>query len=114
MKSEPWLLYWLQTLVDFLQPYKEATDVVQSDSACIADVHHQFTRLISQANNLVAPHPLADMRTDLKRILLQQWEEHVAKELVITCSLFSYDSAYRAFPAEMGRGLPQALQLVCR
>lgn len=105
-KRERWIrhsftsaTFWdpLQTLVEFLQPYKIATDVVQSDASSLADVHYQFVQLISKANALLPPHPLHSVRDGVIDEIKTQWNKHVNKEAVISCTLFSFDPSYFSF-----------------
>jgi hypothetical protein len=86
--------YPLKALLDFLVPYQIATDVLQSDAASLADVHSQFATLISAADKLAIPHPLADMREGLMNIIRGQWNDHVNHDIVITCSFLSHDNRY--------------------
>jgi hypothetical protein len=94
--------FWtpLNTLISFLAIYQEATDVVQSDSATLADVHRQFEKIIEKADTLRPPHPFAPMREKVMRKIRQQWEKHVARNAVITISFFSFDPAYNQFTSE--------------
>ena len=91
--------FWhpLKTLVHFLIPYQISTDILQSDAASLADVHGQFSQLITNADTLAIPHPLAAMREPLKRIIHSQWEQHINRDAVITCSFLAHDSRYTAF-----------------
>ena len=93
--------YWfpLKSLLDFLLPYQIATDVLQSDASSLADVHSQFASLITAANSLVIPHPLAGMREELVNIIRGQWNDHVNHDIVITCSFLSHDPRYFQFNA---------------
>ena len=94
--------FWhpLAALVRFLQPYKVATDVVQSDSATLADVHEQFSALVVAADDIPSDHPLGIARLDVARCIVKEWHSHVHRSAVIMCALFSFSPAYGAFPAE--------------
>jgi hypothetical protein len=94
--------FWhpLVTLVDFLAPYRWATNVVQSDWACLSDVHHQFATLMVRADDLTDTHPFGSVRTDLKMIIQHQWNKHVHLDAVILCALLNFDPAYLFFPED--------------
>ena len=91
--------FWrpLTTIVDFLTPYKTATDVIQSDDASLGDVHHQFAALMAKASDLNPPYALASMKDELMSIIHSQWTQHVNINAVILCSLFTFDPAYNSF-----------------
>ena len=95
-------LFWrpLSSLVDFLTPYKAATDIIQSDDACFGDVHHQFASLMVKADAINPPFALAAIKEELKSIIQAQWLKHVNINAVILCSLFSFDTGYSSFPPE--------------
>jgi hypothetical protein len=94
--------FWrpLRSLTDFLRPYQVATDIVQSDTACLSDVHRQFVSLIQLADSLAIPHPLVGMQRDLIDIIRDQWDNHVNIDAVIACALFSFDASYSSFTNE--------------
>ena len=98
--SEVSFWYPLTTLVDFLDPYKSATDVIQSDDSSLGDVHHQFAILISKADGLPPSHPLAPAKDELVTIIRGQWSKHVNINVIILCSLFSFDLAYTSFSVQ--------------
>ncbi len=91
--------FWrpLAILVEFLRPYKTATDIIQSDDASLGDVHHQFASLMVKAEDLDPSSVLASMKDDLKAIIHSQWTQHVNTNAVILCSLFTFDPAYSSF-----------------
>jgi len=91
--------FWhpLKTVVDFLIPYQLATDMVQSDSSSLCDVHHNFSLLIEKANALAIPHPFAGIKEELLKIIRNQWTSHVSLHPIIICSLFSFDKLYARF-----------------
>jgi hypothetical protein len=92
--------FWLplQQLVTFLKPYKHATDVAQSDTSTLADVHLQFVQLINKADDLLPPHALAPLRSDLLNTIKNEWNTHVNKNAVIICTHLAFDPAYSSFP----------------
>lgn len=94
--------FWnpLEQLVAILQPFQRATDVVQTDSASLSDIHLEFARLMQLADKLTAPHPLARIRRDLMEEIKLQWDTHVNKNAVICCARFSFDKSYDSFPPD--------------
>ena len=95
-------LFWhsLRSLVAFLTPYRDATNVVQRDAACIADVHQQFALLMDGADKLVVPHPLASMREDVIDTLRHEWDVNTHHSAIIICALYNFDASATSFPAE--------------
>ncbi len=91
--------FWssLHSLTSFLLAYRTATDVVQSDSATLADIHHQFVLLMDKAGKLTVPHPYAGMREDVISAIKEQWQEHVHLHAVISAAFFSCNSSYSDF-----------------
>jgi hypothetical protein len=91
--------FWrpLTTLVDFLTPYKAATDVIQSDDASLGDVHYQFAALMNRAHAFDPPYALASIKHELVTIMKDQWSKHVNLNAVVLCSLFTFDTAYTSF-----------------
>jgi hypothetical protein len=109
VKRERWMEYtfsmeefWqpLESLIKFLQPYKVATDVVQSDASTPADIHQQFGKLVAHADALAPPHFLAPLRVKLLRIIKTQWDTHVNTNTIITSAHLSLDSSYDSFSDE--------------
>lgn len=94
--------FWtpLHTLVSFLTTYQKATDVVQSDSATLKDVHHQFIKITEAADVLRPPHPYAPMRMKVIRQIRKQWEKHVAIDAVNSVLFFSLDDIYQKVSSE--------------
>jgi hypothetical protein len=92
--------YPLRALVNFLQPYKAATDVVQSDAATLSDVHEQFAALMVAANDLIFPHPFASIRSDVMAAIRRQWNDHVNLNAIIMCSMLTFSSSYLRFGKE--------------
>ena len=94
--------FWrpLQALIDFLIPYKVATDVVQSDASTPADIHHQFSILMKQADRLSSPHLLFPLKHQLLRCIRTQWDTHVNVNTIITTAHLSFDASYDAFTDE--------------
>ena len=91
--------FWtpLRTLVTFLAPYRDATNIVQSDASNLNDVHQQFSRLMRHADALVFPHPYAPLRSPLLKIIKVEWETHVNKNVVIMCAHLSLNPSYKRF-----------------
>lgn len=91
--------FWhpLRALVAFLQPYRLATNILQSDKATLSDVHDQFAQLIVAADDLVIPHPFASLREDVKSCIKKEWNGHVNISIVIMCSIFSFSPSYEHF-----------------
>ena len=94
--------FWfpLHTLIEFLLPYRIATNVVQSDKACLADVHYHFSVLINKATAISIPHPWAPLRGQVRTIIRAQWNKHVNLDAVILCALFNFNGGYSFFPPE--------------
>ena len=95
-------LFWhsLRSLVTFLIPYRDATNVVQRDAACIADVHQQFALLMDRADKLAVPHPLASMREEVMDTLRHEWDANTHRSAIIICALYNFDASATSFPAD--------------
>ena len=94
--------FWrpLLELVCFLRPYQAATDIVQSDGANLASVHHQFEQLMEGADSLRVPSALTCLRVPVMDIIHTHWQLHVIIEAIVSASLFSFDVRYDSFSAE--------------
>ena len=86
--------YPLKSLVNFLQPFKTATDIVQSDAATLAEVHEQFAALMVAADSLAV---FASIRSDVIHCIRREWNSHVNISVVVMCALFSFRPAYDNF-----------------
>ena len=91
--------YPLKALVNFLQPFKIATDIVQSDAATLAEVHEQFATLMVTADSLAVPHSFASVRMDVIGCIRREWNAHVNLNVVIMCALFGFRPSYDKFTA---------------
>jgi hypothetical protein len=94
--------FWqpLQALVDFLIPFKTATDVVQSDASNPADIHQQFSALVVHVDGLSPSHFLAPLRSNLLNVIKEEWDTHVNVNTIITSAHLSLDSSYNGFTDE--------------
>ena len=95
--------FWtpLRTIIHFLTVYQKATDVVQSDSATLKDVHHQFIQIVESADALVTPHPFAPMREKVVNLVRNQWVQHAAIDAIHTVLFFSLDDLYQQATADV-------------
>ena len=94
--------FWhpLKALVYFLLPFRVATDVVQSDTATLADVHEQFAALMVAADRLTVPHPFAPVRVAVMSCIRVEWDAHVNLNAVVMSALFSFSPSYGSFSTE--------------
>jgi hypothetical protein len=70
----------LQELATFLKPFREATDVVQRDSATLSDIMTQFTTLLTHVRG----------SGSLSDVVLVRWQEFVNRDAVVACCILSF------------------------
>ena len=87
----------------FLEPFRVATDVVQSDSATLLDIYYQFIQLQRHAEKFISVQQFAPAAEAIKFALSQRWIKQVNQSAVISCALFSFidsDDLLEQFGAE--------------
>jgi hypothetical protein len=84
--------FWdkLRSLIECLQPFQEATDIIQSDSANLFSVYSQFTTLLSCIASLPENHILYPRRNDALDIIIKYWYNNINVSAVIACALLSF------------------------
>jgi hypothetical protein len=70
----------LRALTQFLQPFRTATDIVQSDTATLSDVKAQFNKLLSHVGD-------SEFSCDA---VLQRWQNFVNRDAVVACCILSF------------------------
>ena len=78
--------------------------MIQSDSATLKDVHHQFIKMTEAADVLRPPHPYAPMRAKVIRVIREQWEKHVAIDAINSVLFFSLDDIYQRVSCDAKTG----------
>jgi hypothetical protein len=88
--------FWagLDILVPFLTPFQIATDIVQSDSATLYDVYHQFAGLATQLDAISAQHPLFSIKAEALNAIKSHWRKNINKEAVIASAILSFDESH--------------------
>lgn len=83
--------FWtnLQILVDFLEPFSTASQIVQSDRAGLLDVHYQFQLL--SAHVLRALLPLQHAASVVQQAISSHWHQHVHQEAVLMTAIFAFE-----------------------
>jgi hypothetical protein len=84
--------FWtiLQMFVNFLAPFRNATDIVQADKAGLLDVAYQF-RVITRHLN-AAPAEMAHAAEIMHRAVRRHWTKHVHQEAVFMSLKFSLEN----------------------
>ena len=82
----------MEELKSFLIPFRDATDVIQQDSATLFDVYQQFIVLWEHARNKDARWAATS--------LLQRWDQHVNKTATSACALLSFSSLPPSLPKQ--------------
>jgi Protein of unknown function (DUF 659) len=84
--------FWsqLNELVKFLDPFRLATDVVQSDAATLLDIYYQFMQLQLHAEKFSSVQQFAPAAEAAKHALSKRWIKQVNELAVISCALFSF------------------------
>lgn len=103
IRLQPWIniispqpqLFWssLSSLVQFLQPFEQATDIIQSDSSTLYTVYQQFSILLKHVNSIPPSSFFYSLKAQLKAIILTNWENHVNIPAVITSAQLSFDTS---------------------
>jgi len=88
--------FWtgLDILVPFLTPFQIATDIVQSDTATLYDVYHQFAGLATQIDKMSEQHALFSIKAKALDAIKTHWNRNINKEAVITCAVLSFDDSH--------------------
>ena len=88
--------FWdgLATLVPFLTPFQIATDIVQSDSATLFDVYHQFASLATQIDTIDAAHAYHSVKEAARKAIIHHWNKNINKSPVIVCAQLSFDNTH--------------------
>ena len=81
--------FWsdLKLVTDFLEPFKAATDVIQSDRAGLFDVFLQFRALMKHVRN--APATLAHGAHIMRKAINNHWTKHVNQQAAYMCAKFA-------------------------
>ena len=84
--------FWtqLKELVSFLEPFALATDIVQSDSATLLDIYHQFRNLMIHCEKFESNEALDGAAKAAKTSLATRWVKQVNESAIISCALFSF------------------------
>jgi Protein of unknown function (DUF 659)/hAT family C-terminal dimerisation region len=84
--------FWsdLKSFVDFLAPFRDATNIVQSDRAGLLDVSYQFRALANQMRT--APPRLANAAAVMRRALRRNWTKHVHERAVFMSEKFAFEN----------------------
>ena len=84
--------FWkpLEQIVAFLKPFQIATDVVQSDEACLMDVYEQFVQLAEHVGKLPPDSVLSAAKQPALAIIVKEWDTHVNEEAVIASAILSF------------------------
>lgn len=85
--------FWatLVNIAAFLKPWQIATDIVQSDRATLLDVYKQFQSLLTAVERSVVGDPFHSVRSDVKTIIINQWQEHVNRDAVIASAVLGFE-----------------------
>jgi Protein of unknown function (DUF 659) len=93
--------FWnnLADLVNFLEPFSFASNVIQSDQASLLDVHIQFSTLHSHSLN--APLSLTHGASVMQAAIRQHWRKNVKQEAVYMVAQFAHESTDNALFADV-------------
>jgi hypothetical protein len=87
--------FWssLGSIVDFLQPFQVATDVIQSDSSTIYTSHQQMEKLIRELPSIPSTSCFFTLRDVVKDIILHHWKKFMPISAIVQCSVLSFDDS---------------------
>jgi hypothetical protein len=87
------MVFWqrLTHLEQFLLPFKQATNVVQSDDATLVDVYLQLSKLSSHVAALSkdSKSPFRKAAKGAYHVLSHNWRQHIHKEAISAAAVFS-------------------------
>lgn len=88
--------FWtgLECLIECLQPFQKATDILQRDKATVFDVYLQFECLLSYLNDIKPSHILFSSKTKALEIVRKYWRKHVKLDLILSVAMLSFDTTY--------------------
>jgi hypothetical protein len=91
--------FWpqLQLLVTFLQPFQDATDIIQADNSTLYSVYQQFEKLLMYVDAIDSASPFRSAKWAVHNIIVSNWEEHVNKSAALACAWFSFDQRVRDY-----------------
>jgi hypothetical protein len=94
-------VFWqsLGKIKNLLEPFKTATDIIQSDSATLFDVFYQFTRLFTHIQGTDFPN---EVRKGAATVLNKYWLKHVNIYAVLSSAVLSFDLSYQNSPLFTG------------
>jgi len=86
--------FWadLDEIIRFLTPFQVATDIMQSDSSTIYELYQQFTTILRHVDSTPSSSCFYSAKTDIHNLILNVLATHVDMDLVVACSLLSFDT----------------------
>jgi hypothetical protein len=84
----------LNALALMLDPFRRATDVLQSDSSTLYTVYLEFTKILLAIQKFPVDVLHVDVKA-IKSIIVSYWKKHVNINAVIMSARLSFDSCYK-------------------
>jgi hAT family C-terminal dimerisation region len=86
--------FWadLNEIIRFLSPFQVATDIMQSDSSTIYELYQQFTTILRHVDSTPSTSCFHSAISDIHNLILTVVDTHVDMDLVVACSLLSFDT----------------------
>jgi hypothetical protein len=87
--------FWaeLAEIVRFLEPFQEATDLMQSDAATLYDMYNQFKQLLRHVRCTPSTSHFHSSIGAITNIIVETWEKHVNLDAVVISAQLSFDSS---------------------
>lgn len=83
----------LDALALMLEPFRKATDILQSDSSNLYTVYLEFTKMLLAVRKFPTDTLKVDVKA-IKNIIVTYWKKHVNINAVIMSAKLSFDNCY--------------------
>jgi hypothetical protein len=83
----------LHVLTNMLDPFRKATDVLQSDSSTLYTVYLEFAKVLLTIQKFPVDIVQVDVKA-VKEIIISYWKKHININAVIMSAKLSFDSCY--------------------
>ena len=109
--------FWvdLDEITRFLSPFQMATDIMQSDSSTIYELYQQFTSILRHVDSTPPNSCFHSAVDDIHNLVLTVLDDHVDMDLVVACSLLSFDTHTAAlFPDRLKKAEKAFVEFAAR
>jgi hypothetical protein len=86
---------YLQDLINFLEPFETATNILQTDSSTIYCFYKQYRALLSFVRKYDQKYLEFD-KVEIHNILVSYWKKYIDTNLIIVSAMLSFDDSYNS------------------